>query len=108
MKSSRSLHGRRGVAFLAAASLSGALAFAGFSCASLGHTSAFDGGASDSSLVSADAPGSFGGDGGTLLSGDASSAPDTGAPFTGPLAGPFGDFPATPILDMPDGGGGAA
>lgn len=29
---------------------------------------------------------------------------DTGSPFTGPLPGPFDDFPASPVLDDPDGG----
>jgi hypothetical protein len=32
----------------------------------------------------------------------------TVATFTGPLAGPFTDFPAAPVIDMPDGGGAAA
>ena len=84
------------------------LAFAGFSCASLGHTAGPDAGSSDSSSgISADGPGSFTGDGGVgPLFGDASSAAqDSG--FNGPLTGPFGDLPATPILDMPDGGAAA-
>jgi hypothetical protein len=110
MKSPGFLSLRGAAALLALVSLAAILTVAGFSCASIGHTSDFDGGASSDSSVSflPDAPGSFGGDGGTLLNGDASSAVDTGAPFTGPLPGPFTDFPATPILDMPDGGGGAA
>jgi hypothetical protein len=43
----------------------------------------------------------LGGEGGTA--GD-----DGGAPFTGPLPGPFRDFPATPIVDEPDGGDGGS
>ena len=51
----------------------------------------------------------------SALSGDAAigieddASGSTGqSTFTGPLAGPFTDFPSTPILDMPDGGTGAA
>lgn len=40
--------------------------------------------------------------------GDASSIVSSSSTFTGPLAGPFTDFPSTPVLDMPDGGGAAA
>jgi len=98
-----------GIAFLVAASLSAVLALAGFSCASIGHGSAFDGGVPfDSSFVSPGAPGSIGGDGGALFTGDSSGGSDSANAFTGPLPGPFSDFPATPVLDMPDGGGTAA
>jgi hypothetical protein len=44
----------------------------------------------------------------TISIGDAASSSVGGSTFTGPLAGPFTDFPASPILDMPDGGGAAA
>jgi hypothetical protein len=108
MKSSWLLSSRRRVALLVVASLAGIVALAESSCASLGHASDVDGGAIDSSAaVTFDAPVSFGDGGGSgTLFGDGAVVPEE-AGFTGPLPGPFGDLPATPILDMPDGGAAA-
>jgi hypothetical protein len=109
MKSSWWSRSRSRVALSLVAWLSGVLAVAGLSCASIGHTSDFDAGASyDASLIGRDGEGALLGDGGTVFIEDASNGPDSVSTFTGPLPGPFADFPATPVLDMPDGGGGAA
>ena len=42
------------------------------------------------------------------LTSEGGSVDDAGAVFTGPLPGPFNDFPAAPILDAPDGGDGGS
>jgi hypothetical protein len=56
--------------------------------------------------------GLYGSDGGLAIVPSEASAPLEAGPqeagFTGPLPGPFTDFPAQPILDMTDGGGGAS
>jgi WD40-like Beta Propeller Repeat len=42
------------------------------------------------------------------LTTEGGASDDAGAVFTGPLAGPFRDFPAAPVLDEPDGGDGGS
>jgi len=83
-------------------------------CASAGsNTFAPNGSDAGSSLASISAlsdatTGLSAGDASLGELGDASPVGSGGQTFTGPLAGPFTDFPSTPILDMPDGGTGAA
>jgi hypothetical protein len=89
------------------ATFAGAIA----SCAKTGHSSSGSTFEEDGSISLGDG-GLFENDGnpGVTFGNDASraQAQEAGAQeagFTGPLTGPFTDFPASPVLDMTDGGG---
>lgn len=116
----------RRVAWTVGAALAAAAGGAVASCATTNHeTSNFDSGTLDlfreagtTLEASGDSQGSLVFEGGLVFQHQDASIPqeqeagpqgESGAPpvFTGPLAGPFTDFPATPVLDMSDDGGAA-
>ena len=82
----------------------------GVACASPGRRSPADV-SPDGSLAASPEAGSFSAlDAGSaaFVGGDSSAGEDAGAPFAGPLPGPFYDFPSSPVVDASDGGTPAA
>jgi hypothetical protein len=91
-------------ALAAAACLAATFVVATISCAGTGHSSAFEAGGAVDASVSTDSPVALVSEDGMVpvFAGDASASAESG--FAGPLVGPFDDFPADAVLDMPDGG----